>query len=538
MNDSPLNLGVALTYEQLTAGRTVDVHLVATLDAQQRESDQIRPPMSVIFVLDVSGSMTGPPIEHVTLSVDKLVGLLEPHDRVGIVAFSSKATEVAALAPVTAEHLALIRRRVRRLVANGTTHIEDGLRTARAMLPERERHERQVILLLSDGAPNEGRATPSELGELVREFRPDVGLSTLGYGAHHNEDVLGRMAEAGGGLYHFVPDPRECDYEFARAIGQQGDIVAEGIELAFRPRAGVDIVRAIGRSRTRVGADGLIVDMPDQAAGGQSVAVLHLSVHVPTELGPFDLLDVTLRYRRAGRDKSLTLRAPVSAYAAAQIGPPDTAALRRVMLARADSSRAEARAQADRGQFESAAASLRAVISEIRGVPGFIEGDGSPLGEACELLLDEAMAMERRPSQEAYRAFKRGSMTINVSTQNTDASQIRKLSEVSQKIIVDIVGNFPRAELIGISGKVAGRRFPLAADQVLGRTPTADIQVTDAAVSRKHARIYAHKGLFLIADLHSTNPTFVNEEPVSAPVELCEGDLVRLGDCVLRYCLR
>ena len=537
MSDQPLNFELALSRQELPADQTSTLHLVASFEGGLRPDTTARPPMSVVFVLDISGSMAGAPLEHVVQSVDKLVALLQPDDRVGIVAFSSRATEVVPLSRVDRETIKLVRRRIHRLFAEGTTNIEHGLNKARAMLPPRNQHERQVILLLSDGAPNEGRSSAEELGALVSEFRPDVGLSSLGYGAHHNEDILAGLADAGGGLYHFVPNPIECDYEFARAIGQQGDIVAEGIEVALRPMPGVEIERVVGRRRTRFGADGLVIEMPDLPSGGQSFAVAQLRVKAPLEHGPFEVIHASVRFRAAGREETHINHASLSARAGVP-GPlcgPDMAY---VMLARTDEVRADARAQADRGQFESAAAIIRQLIEEIRKVPGYVEADGSPLSEACELLLDEAMAFERRPSQEAYRAFKRSSLTVNVSTQGTDASQIRNLTDVSRQIVLDATGNYAPAELIAVGGPMAGQRFELSSDQVLGRTPTADIRVLDSRVSRKHSRITARNGHFFIFDLGSTNPTYHNGEPVVAPVQLDDGDLIRLGDCVMRYRLK
>jgi hypothetical protein len=61
-------------------------------------------------------------------------------------------------------------------------------------------------------------------------------------------------------------------------------------------------------------------------------------------------------------------------------------------------------------------------------------------------------------------------------------------------------------------------------------------------VSRKHARLHhdGKSGALLITDLNSTNGTFLNERqlPANAPTRLRDGDVIRLGDLILRIYFR
>lgn len=64
---------------------------------------------------------------------------------------------------------------------------------------------------------------------------------------------------------------------------------------------------------------------------------------------------------------------------------------------------------------------------------------------------------------------------------------------------------------------------------LIGRLPECDLRLTDALVSRMHARISVQDGRVVLEDLHSTNGVFVNGHRVGYSVVLCEGDRILVG---------
>lgn len=533
MNQHALGLTLAVDERGLHPGTKVRVHLVAEVIATAPGIERARPPLSVVLAVDTSGSMAGPPLEHVVLSIDRLVALLSPTDRIGVVAFANDAAEVTALLPADAETRRLVSSRVHRLLAEGGTNIEAGLTHAAALLPPRGVHERQVILLLSDGAPNVGRAGPIELAAVARKLRPDVGVSTLGYGAQHNEDVLRAISDAGAGRYHFIADPRVCEMEFAQAIGAQGDVVAEAIEIALFPEQGVEIVRLLGSPQVRFGAAGLKIGVPDLLDGSRYLIAAELSVTPPREPGPWTLLRASVVYRRAGEREPQTLQQTLESdvgEGARRVEPPVRA---RVLRARADEVRAEARALADRGQFDGAAAVLRRHIAAIQAEPWFVSNDGSPVAEALEQLVDEATTMERKPSQEVYRTYRKSMLGTILSSEAPSGYGAAPHSRLAQ---ATLAGKLPVARLVGLTGDTKGKIFPLAQPRiVLGRTSAADIALDDANVSRQHLVIAGQNGRFLAIDLGSTNTSLVNGRRLTRPQVLAPGDVIQLGDIEMRY---
>lgn len=72
--------------------------------------------------------------------------------------------------------------------------------------------------------------------------------------------------------------------------------------------------------------------------------------------------------------------------------------------------------------------------------------------------------------------------------------------------------------------------YPVAKELVMiGRGPDSDICLDDGAVSRVHARIRFDGERFMINDMASSNGTFVNDRPITAPTVLYDGDRVRIG---------
>ena len=89
--------------------------------------------------------------------------------------------------------------------------------------------------------------------------------------------------------------------------------------------------------------------------------------------------------------------------------------------------------------------------------------------------------------------------------------------------------------LVFVEGEaVLGLRVPLAGEVVLGRDEACTVPLPADDVSRRHARIAPDGAGHLLADLASTNGTFVNGRRVEAH-RLAAGDRVRLGSFVAAY---
>ncbi len=79
-------------------------------------------------------------------------------------------------------------------------------------------------------------------------------------------------------------------------------------------------------------------------------------------------------------------------------------------------------------------------------------------------------------------------------------------------------------------GATAAHRIHAAV--TVGRDPTSDVVLADAATSRKHARLAARGGAVEVIDLESRNGTFVDGQPVTRAVAP-PGSVIRIGSFML-----
>jgi hypothetical protein len=87
-----------------------------------------------------------------------------------------------------------------------------------------------------------------------------------------------------------------------------------------------------------------------------------------------------------------------------------------------------------------------------------------------------------------------------------------------------------------LTGADAGNVIPIAFEQLLlGRGDDCTIQIRDRAVSRRHAQIVQRDGRYWLEHLRGANGTFVNGQSVLRKAALRPGDVLELGQTLLRF---
>ncbi len=98
-----------------------------------------------------------------------------------------------------------------------------------------------------------------------------------------------------------------------------------------------------------------------------------------------------------------------------------------------------------------------------------------------------------------------------------------------------IVGASGLPRLIMNSGASKGQELVLKGNVRLGRETDNDIVLIDPKISRHHATFEVAGGDYTVADLGSTNGTYVNDLKISGPYSLKAGDRIRVGDIELIF---
>jgi hypothetical protein len=117
---------------------------------------------------------------------------------------------------------------------------------------------------------------------------------------------------------------------------------------------------------------------------------------------------------------------------------------------------------------------------------------------------------------------------------HTQVYNVRDLQAPPQEL--DEVG--PSAPALRAVLESGDRRFALSPPEtVVGRGREADIRLDDPNISRRHVRFSPDRGDWVASDLGSTNGTRLNGGALTSPAVLREGDVVELGNTVLKFVL-
>ena len=244
-----------------------------------------RPDATLIFVVDVSGSMDREDrLEAVKDALYTLVEELRPSDEVGIVIYGSRGKVLLEPTPVRQSRNIL--RAIDRLKPGGSTNAEEGLWLAYDMASKHYRPNRiNRIILCSDGVANVGATGPDQILETVRQqAREGISLTTVGFGlGNYNDLLMEQLADDGDGQYYYVDTPREATRIFVDELSGTLQTIAVDtkIQVEFNPRT-VSFYRLLGYENRDVADRDFRNDAVDAGEIGAGHSVTALYEVVPT----------------------------------------------------------------------------------------------------------------------------------------------------------------------------------------------------------------------------------------------------------------
>lgn len=210
---------------QPTTQRQLSLAVSAITDIAQRSV-----PLNLCLVLDHSGSMQGQPLETVREAAIQLIGRLNPGDRISVVAFDHRAKVLVANQAI--ENLDTIKQRIQQLSAEGGTAIDEGLKLGIEEVVKGKQDTVSQLFLLTDGENEHGdNKRCLKLAALAVEH--NVTLNSLGFGDNWNQDILEKIADAGGGTLSYIEQPEQAVQEFGRLFNRVQSVGLTNAYLLF-----------------------------------------------------------------------------------------------------------------------------------------------------------------------------------------------------------------------------------------------------------------------------------------------------------------
>lgn len=294
------------------------------------------PPSNIVFLVDVSGSMSAQNKLPLLKSAFRLlVNELRPEDRVAMVVYAGAAGEVLESTPGNEKSKILAS--LDKLQAGGSTAGGAGIQLA-YKIAEKNFIEggNNRIILATDGDFNVGQSSDSEMERMVEKKREmGVFITVLGFGmGNYKDNKMEIIADKGNGNYAYIDNIQEANKVFVSEFGGTLFTIAKDVkfQIEFNP-ARVKGYRLVGYENRLLNDEDFNDDTKDAGEIGAGHTVTALYEIIPAgaddevvDIDPLkyqenrdkvkldnseELMTVKLRYKQPDGDKSILYELPV-----------------------------------------------------------------------------------------------------------------------------------------------------------------------------------------------------------------------------------
>uniref|UniRef100_A0A8C6IFL9 Inter-alpha-trypsin inhibitor heavy chain H3 n=1 Tax=Mus spicilegus TaxID=10103 RepID=A0A8C6IFL9_MUSSI len=208
-------------------------------------------PKNIVFVIDVSGSMSGRKIQQTREALLKILDDMKEDDYLNFILFSTDVTTWKDhLVQATPANLEEAKTFVKNIHDQSMTNINDGLLKGIEMLNKaREDHtvpERStsIIIMLTDGDANTGESRPEKIQENVRNaIGGKFPLYNLGFGNNLNYNFLETLALENHGLARRIYEDSDANLQLQGFYEEVANPLLTNVEVEYPENAILDLTR-------------------------------------------------------------------------------------------------------------------------------------------------------------------------------------------------------------------------------------------------------------------------------------------------------
>ena len=204
--------------------------------------------LCLLFIVDVSGSMSGEKIQQVKLSLLHIVETLSDDDCIGIILFSNRIMRKTKGLIKVGPNREELNSTINRIYASGGTNFNKGLQDGIAMMRQFVKSSEidcvHLMVSLTDGHPTRGVTTPSEIIERftdkIAQFTHTTGFTlypyflVFGNNFHLNFDLLEKLAAESSGFTRRIYRGNDVEQQFAEFFKEIACPVLCSTRLKFR----------------------------------------------------------------------------------------------------------------------------------------------------------------------------------------------------------------------------------------------------------------------------------------------------------------
>jgi Ca-activated chloride channel family protein len=249
------------------------------LQGEKISTDNL-PPSNLVFLIDVSGSMSSAnKLPLVKASMKMLVDQLRAQDKVSMVVYAGAAGLV--LPPTSGSEKSKIKEAIDKLESGGSTAGGAGIKLAYKTAKEHlVKNGNNRVILCTDGDFNVGESSDDAMERMIEEERKSgVFLTVLGYGMGNYQDAkMQKLADKGNGNHAYIDGISEAKKVLVNEFGGTLFTIAKDVKLQveFNP-AKVQGYRLIGYENRMLAKEDFNDDKKDagELGSGHTVTAIY-----------------------------------------------------------------------------------------------------------------------------------------------------------------------------------------------------------------------------------------------------------------------